>query len=234
MKKILCIGDSLALPGHLNKYEDTWFFLLKKKFQDKDFFSFFKRSLTTEVLVKMGGGVNGIDGYPNGADCLEFFKPDVVILQLGIVDCAPRLLSLLDKIIIKIIPVKLKNGYIGLLKKVKKRKRNNTLVSLNKFKSNINRYILRANKLNTKIIFIAISIPDERVIKKNRFISENAELYNNFLIQLAEKNDFIYITKPLIKESSKEIYEDGYHPNQQGHLEIYTRVQEILNLLINA
>lgn len=48
--------------------------------------SFFKRSLTTEVLIKMRGGESGIDSYPNVADCLEFFEPDIVVLQLGIVD----------------------------------------------------------------------------------------------------------------------------------------------------
>ena len=28
--KILCVGDSTALPGRSNKYEDTWLFKLKK------------------------------------------------------------------------------------------------------------------------------------------------------------------------------------------------------------
>lgn len=48
---------------------------------------FFRRGLTTDVLNTLGGG----DIFTYGSDCLEHFMPDIVILQLGIVDCAPRL-----------------------------------------------------------------------------------------------------------------------------------------------
>lgn len=119
-KKVLCIGDSLALPGHLNKYEDTWFYNLKQNFPDYDFISFFKRQLTTDVLVKMGGGKEGVDKMPNGADCLEFYKPDIVVLQLGIVDCAPRLLNKYDKVIIRLLPEGLTKFYIKLIKSLRK------------------------------------------------------------------------------------------------------------------
>jgi len=89
--KVLCIGDSLCLPGHLNKYEGTWFCKIKEQFPELDFISFFKRQLTTDILVSMGGGESGVDKWLKGADCLEAYLPDVIKLQLGIVDCAPRL-----------------------------------------------------------------------------------------------------------------------------------------------
>ena len=54
--KVLAIGDSLSLPGHLNRYEDTWIYKLKKSFSEFDFITFFQRGLTTDVLVTMGGG----------------------------------------------------------------------------------------------------------------------------------------------------------------------------------
>tara|TARA_B110001452_G_scaffold119986_1_gene99552 strand:+ start:11406 stop:11687 length:282 start_codon:yes stop_codon:yes gene_type:complete len=90
--RVLCIGDSTSLPGRSNKYEDTWIFKLKKRYTNWDFITFFKRALTTNVLIEMGGGD---ENYPNpeGADCLEHYLPDKVIIQLGIVDCAPRLLN---------------------------------------------------------------------------------------------------------------------------------------------
>ena len=75
--KILCIGDSLALPGHGNIYEDTWFFKLKKQFPNFDFVSFFQRSLTTNEL-----NTRGVDnGFPYGSDCLEFYNPSLVIMK---------------------------------------------------------------------------------------------------------------------------------------------------------
>lgn len=121
MKKILCIGDSLALPGHLNSYEDTWFHKLKKEFPNYDFISFFKRQLTTDVLVTMGGGVRGIDKWPKGADSLEAYLPDMVIIQLGIVDYAPRLLYNVEIKILSKMPASLSMFYIHIIKKFRAR-----------------------------------------------------------------------------------------------------------------
>lgn len=56
MKKCLIIGDSLALPGHLNSYEDTWVCKFKRQFPNLDILTFLKRQLTTDVLTTMGGG----------------------------------------------------------------------------------------------------------------------------------------------------------------------------------
>ena len=51
MKKIVAIGDSLALPGHANRYEDTWFYQLQRRFHGTLFIPYFRRGLTTAVLV---------------------------------------------------------------------------------------------------------------------------------------------------------------------------------------
>lgn len=116
--KVLCIGDSTSLPGRSNKYEDTWLFKLKKRHQDWDFITFFQRGITTNILSEMGGGEENYDN-PVGADCLEHYLPDKVIIQLGIVDCAPRLIKE-NKLIWKIIrrlDDKAVNRYVKYLKK---------------------------------------------------------------------------------------------------------------------
>ena len=120
-KKLIAVGDSLALPGHLNNYEDTWFYRLKKDLKDYDCIPIFRRGITSEILVSEGGG--GVDNLPMGADCLEFYKPDIVILQLGIVDCAPRLFKRdgIENKIINRIPYKLKDRYIKIVKKLRTR-----------------------------------------------------------------------------------------------------------------
>ena len=56
--KILCIGDSLSLPGHLNKYEDTWIWKLKNQYPEYDFITFFRRAIATDILVTNGGGID--------------------------------------------------------------------------------------------------------------------------------------------------------------------------------
>jgi acyl-CoA thioesterase I len=229
MKKILCIGDSLALPGHLNKYEDTWLYKLKCEFPHFDFITFFKRQLTTEVLTTMGGGENGIDGWPKGADCLEAYLPDIVIIQLGIVDCAPRLLNRFDKIIIKLLPSKFISNYIEFIKRIRVRKSSNTIVKFYNFKRNIDTYISRCKKLGAKVIFISISLPDDIMVNRNPRILENITKYNQY-IECCAKIDFVKVTMPLNPSNFNfRIYEDGYHPNPFGNNLIFNQMKVLLN-----
>lgn len=229
-KKVVCIGDSLCLPGHLNKYEDTWYFKLKKEFPDLDFLTFFKRQLTTEVLVSMGGGRNGVDNWPKGADCLEAYLPDVVILQLGIVDCAPRLLYDFERKIVSKMPTGIQTTYIRLIKVLRKRNPENTLVSFDKFKRNINTYIKRALEVGVEqIIIIGIPNPDEKMIGKNPSIIQNVKKYNDFYNQVSSVNEIVDTIFPLDpKKYDYSIYEDGYHPNVLGHELIKKQLFELL------
>lgn len=215
--KVLCIGDSLALPGHHNKYEDTWYFRLKNNYPGIDFYAYFQRQLTTKVLNTMGGGKDGIDNFPKGADCLECFEPNLVILQLGIVDCAPRLLYRFERDILSHLPKSIFNLYVSLIKKIRKRNLKNTFVTINKFKNNIEKYILRAEKIKTnKIIFIAIPFADNNLVRKNEKILDNISLYNDILRMLEQKYLIFKVINPL-KKTDQKIFQDGYHPNIKGH-----------------
>lgn len=218
-KKILCIGDSLALPGHLNNYEDTWFYKLKRKFPDYDFISFFKRHITTEILVSMGGGARGIDNKPDGADCLEFYMPNIVILQLGIVDCAPRLLFPMERKIISKLPNQISEHYISLIKKLRKRNIRNTLVPIAKFKYNLIEYLNRCDISNVqKVLYVLIPIPDQKMVKKNPNVSDNVNSYNEIIRNLENEFDLLKTINSLDPEKYRySIYEDGYHPNREGH-----------------
>jgi acyl-CoA thioesterase-1 len=229
MIKVLCIGDSLSLPGHLNKYEDTWPYLLKREFPDVDFINFFKRQLTTEVLNTLGGGERGIDKWPKGADCLEAFMPDVVIVQLGIVDCAPRLMNKVDKIILNQISNSLSNYYIKFIKFIRKRKLENTIVPFELFMKNWVSYAIRAKKCNSKVIIVSISIPDNNLISKNPQVVLNVNRYNKYLFELSQKFENVFVTKPLNPMNyNGEIYQDGYHPNKIGHEILTNQIVDFL------
>ena len=229
-RKVLCIGDSLSLPGHLNSYEDTWFFKLKTEFPNYDFLCFFKRQLTIEVLVTMGGGIDGIDNWPKGADCLEAFMPDIVILQLGIVDCAPRLLNKYERKIVSILPLGMRSSFIILVKKYKKRSSTNTTVSFQNFKNNLDNYLSRAEKIAKKIIIIPISIPDSTFFAKNKEALINVETYNNYYFDLASKKDVVICTTELSPNISvNSVYQDGYHPNQLGHNFIFQELKRTIS-----
>jgi acyl-CoA thioesterase-1 len=93
--KIACIGDSLGMPRENVLYEDTWFFRVQQSHPEKMFISCFQRSLTTDMLL------DNFDEY-------SFIKPDYLILQLGICDCAPRLIN--DKSFLLVLCHKIRKG----------------------------------------------------------------------------------------------------------------------------
>tara|TARA_X000000368_G_scaffold403028_1_gene377546 strand:- start:1409 stop:1630 length:222 start_codon:yes stop_codon:yes gene_type:complete len=70
--KIFCIADSLGLPGHLNKYEDTWFYKLKQEFPNSDFISFYNKSLYEDGCHPNVFGQNVI--YNRTKDLLNEFN----------------------------------------------------------------------------------------------------------------------------------------------------------------
>lgn len=230
MKKILLIADSSALPGHLNKYEDTWLYKLKNEYPNYDFISFFKRSLTTDVLSTLGGGETGVDKWPKGADCLEAYMPDTIIIQLGFADCAPRLLFDLERKILKYLPQLIVKIYINLIKKLRNRNTKNTIVNIVKFEKNIKDYVERCIKSSVnQLIFINIQMPSQKTVDKNPDIIENVKKYNEIINKHCKLNTFIQSIEPLNSNRySFEIFEDGHHPNIIGHNMI---IKELVPLL---
>jgi len=230
--KVICIGDSTSLPGHDNSYEDTWFYKLKTGFPNIDFISVFRRGITTQILVTEGGGY---DDFPMGADCLEFYEPQIVVLNLGIVDCAPRLLNRFGNLTIRFLPNFAKKRFIELFKKIRGRRSSNTLVSKEQFQYNLTNFFERCLVSDVKILIVlCIPVPDRKMISKNPGIIKNVEEYNNILHQIVVKYPFIKALSPLDSQKyTEDIFEDGYHPNPLGNQIVFQELEEILINIIN-
>ena len=228
--KVLCIGDSLALPGHGNIFEDTWFYKLQEHFTSSIFASYFKRATTMLVLVSEGGGDSK---FPKGSDCLEFHQPDVIIIQLGIVDCAPRYLkksSVFNKIIER-LPSKLKSFCYFFIKKLTKRSTKKADLTPKQFHHYIEAYLNRCKKTNVKkVILINICSPDETVKQKSPDLIHAIELYNKIIEEVSSAYDFTSIVNPL-NSNETDIYDDGYHPNPKGNNLVYNALKAEISLV---
>lgn len=234
MNKIVVIGDSLALPGHSNSYEDTWFYQLQRHFSGIFFIPYFRRGLTTTILVTEGGGDLYPGAFPPGADCLEHYMPDIVILQLGIVDCAPRLFGTysLEAKLVNRMPSELRNRYINLVKKLRKRSEDRVDVPLPQFRNNIEAFLKRCLLHDVKrVVFIKICTPDQGVLKKNPPMLANVIKYNNCIDQIVDAYSIACSINPLIpKQGEPEIYDDGYHPNPAGNRKVYDELVSCLRI----
>ena len=198
MKKVLCIGDSLSLPREGLLFEDTWLFNLKLEFSNLDFISVSTRGSTTNVLVSLGGNQNSID-FPPGSDTLEFYFPKFIILQLGIVDCAPRLIlpGTFKSVLVKLLPAKFRDFYLLFLKKVSNRKRDRVYVDKEKFRKNILNYLDRCKKNKVeKVVIIAIAIPDKTMEVKNPEMVLNVNEYNSIYEDVCKGYEFVKLIYP--------------------------------------
>ena len=127
MKVVLCNGDSLGMPRENVKFESTWYYKLSNELLHSGFYfvNNFKRANTTNFL--------------NHGDALEYYSPNIVIVQLGIVDCAPRVYKT-NGILLKVVN-KLPNRYQKLFwaisKKFRKRSLKRADVNINAFEDNL-------------------------------------------------------------------------------------------------
>lgn len=219
-KRILIIADSLAMPRIEIAYENTWIYKLQEHFSEYHFIDKTRRASTSERLVEEGGGVKNI---MKGADLLELYNPDIVITQIGITDCSPRLVKK-EAILTKIInhaPAIIRNAYYSYKKKYGKRLPQNADVSELVFKENWKNYIERANKINTIIICILISPVTKEFMSKSPYIVDSITKYNKILIELQSTYSNFRLLSPIQQDLIEELTCDEFHLNKQGHMMIF-------------
>jgi lysophospholipase L1-like esterase len=224
---ILLATDSLAMPRVKVDYKNTWPYLLQKYFINDDFIDKSKRASTSERLVNEGGGDRGV---ARGADLLENYNPDLVIIQIGITDCAPRIISkksFLNKFL-KLLPLKFRIKFIKKLKYFIGRSVKRTDVSIHEFEKYFNNYILRAQSSNTKLYIILIARPKRSLVVKNPKIADTISNYNNVLINFSKKYRNVAIIDPTPNSVNclDDIFIDDFHFNELGN-------KELFNLIIN-
>jgi len=230
MKRVAIIGDSNAMPREGAVYEHTWPYKLKQRFTDLEFLDFSRRASTSRRLVEEGGGYAGVKP---GADLLEHYMPNMAIIQLGIVDCAPRLLNP-NGIAFKVINntgSKLKSIIYRELKKILKRDPSKVYVDIKDFSANFNSYLQRAQLISCKVIILLIAEPAHRFIVKNPPIKRNIAIYNQEIVRLSYLYDNCIVIKPFEVDDVENCLLDEFHYNWKGHAFVAERIGKVLNAI---
>ena len=113
--------------------------------------------------------------------------------------------------------------------------RENKVVGISEYESNIKKIINIARGFSNRILFIGYpEIEEEKVNpwsegeKNSYYENKSLEMYDDKLKELCCKENVIYIhTRNLL---SKEDLSDGLHPNAKGHSKIFERVRDELNM----
>ncbi len=210
--KILILTDSLSLPRVVGKeevlYEQTYPYLLK-------------HSRPEDEIVSVGIGGGTIEDIMRLVDYYKVFRPDLVFIQVGIVDAAPRAFTRLEMQILRKIRL------VGLLMKNKnliKKIRNKRYTSIKKFRRGIKSIENKILELNPKsrINFIGILPASTEYESSLRGITESIELYNKALQETGsyiDTSDF---------DTQVDVLDDHHHLSSSGHSKIADRLNKII------
>lgn len=219
---ILCIADSLGLPRDGVKIEDTWFYKLCHSFPQHHFIDRFERGMLTSRLIE-------------SEDFSNWANPDIAIIQLGICDCAPRVINdnrFTWTLVLRVIKrLRIEKTFWTTLKKIKGRNNAKCVYTpIKQFENNVKQYICKLHSTNIKkIIIIKIALSDSFPKEKSPYFKENVQLYNNIYQSIQDSK--IKLIDPLGnngKDNSNYFLEDHYHLNAMGMDKVFQTIKEIL------
>lgn len=212
-QKLLVISDSVAAARHepeVTYWEDTYAYLLSAEY------SVYQHSVG-------GARIRDLDEA-----CLAYlrqFRPDIVILQCGIVDCAPRAYKWIEERIFEVywFPRKIRNLISKTITTRNLRsKRRVVYTPINHFKVCCEE--IRNTFSLAQVFCIGILPPSEEYENVNPGISTNVHKYNEVL-KLVFGTHFIDVAT-IPKEG---IMSDLHHLNKIGHQYVYEQIMKVLN-----
>jgi acyl-CoA thioesterase I len=210
----------LGMPRDNMPYNHTWPYLLYSMLQPAEVVSRVQRALTTQMLF--GGSAK---------DYLEYYQPSIVLLQVGIVDCAPRYLSG-KSMAVKLLAAA--PGFIAgftwkLIKKYGKRRPSRADVSLTDFEKNLENYAQRAMACGVqKLLCIKIATPGTAMALKNPGIGLQVKNYNAVIERLCTKYSFMSAVTVLDNADDTYFIEDGYHLSEKGNAILANAITSVL------
>ncbi|MHA1292118.1 MAG: SGNH/GDSL hydrolase family protein [Promethearchaeota archaeon] len=212
--RVIIIGDSLILhhPAHYNSIHDTYGFILKKylSLQGKD-----------EIFIIMPRSGNNTNNTKYQSkprriiyDIIQY-QPDIVIVHLGIVDCAPRLFTQTQRDIISSLPIFMRRKIIRFLSKHRygfTKVFQKVYVEINEFKKNYQTIIEAIIKNGAIPIIINILKPSEDLIHRSFNFDGKVRSYNKILLEISKKYNINLIDLySLISENPELRWKDGIH-----------------------
>lgn len=210
---VLILTDSLAFPRSEPEgvpYEKTWVALLKRKFTQIDF-------------VHCGrGGATIVDLFKHSAYFHGTIEPALVLVQAGIVDCAPRALTVTEQQILQRLPIvgRLLFAIVRRNAARLRRWRRMSYTSLASYETWVQAY----ERLFSNVYWIGILPADSEYESRVQGISAAIDSYNAVL----KRRNYIS-TADL---TSNDIMSDHHHLNATGHHRLAVRLAETVQSVV--
>lgn len=214
---MLLITDSLGAPrsvkGETIIYEQTWVFMFSHYMRNHhgfDVISITQNGLSAEEVLQLT------------KEKLTLYEATIIIMQYGIVDCAPRILKekeiqLLQLLRLSTFVHKILSKHHAFFSKL----RNLQYTEIRKFKELIKQVHDIFKKSNIKVINIPIAPACQGYIRKSPEIMNNILLYNGILKMHCD----FFLDSAYDNVDLENIFlSDLHHLNQTGHQIIFERL----------
>jgi acyl-CoA thioesterase-1 len=238
-KKILILADSLSLPRpetHGNiRYEETYPYLLDVSLRER-------MGKDAPVVMEQGMRSRTITDVANDwQEYVTWRKPEIVIVHVGITDCAPRVFSAGQRSFIERLPIPFVRRV--LLWAVHRYRRQ--IISLRppkvytpfaRYRDTLNQLVEWRQRDDVRaLVFVNIVEPPDALEQRSPGLQENVRRYNEVLGQLKSRPGVVVVDlNELIHHQGRGedfLLSDGQHLSVAGNKLLATQLGQ---LVINA
>jgi len=238
--KITILADSLGLPREDVGKEDffgvTYTYLLDKSLRERF-------GAGAPLVIERGMRRRTIEYViDDWNEEVELKKPDILIVHVGVVDCAPRVFLRREHAFVEGLRFNwlreriLKLAHDHRRRIVEARKR--VYVPVPRFERLVEEVVRRAERDHVRLLlFINIISPPDSVEERSPGFQKNVEIYNQVLskqtkhphIRLLDLNRIIQT-----EGGTAELTVDGIHLNERGHLLLLRELEKLVIPLVEA
>ena len=221
--KITILADSLGLPredvGENDFFAVTYAYLLDQSLRKRF-------GANAPLVIEKGMRRRTIEYVlDDWNEEVELKKPDVLIIHVGVVDCAPRVFLRREHTFVSRIRLRwlreriLKFAHDHRRRIIQTRRR--VYVPLARFEKLVDEVVQRARRDNVRLlIFVNIISPPDALEERSPGFQHNVDLYNQVLrnqtghshVALVDLNGILRA-----EGGSEELTVDGVHLNEGGH-----------------
>lgn len=215
-KSILFITDSLGCPRPEIQVSDTWIDCILSKWSCEDI-----RCYTYCMYGLSAMDINS--NYP------KYINPDLIIMQVGIVDASRRCLSRGELRVIQCIPIvrriirKICNEFHYAITRI----RDVHYCSINKYEQIIRKI---KDETGAEIVFIAIAPAGNGLVNKVYNIQYDIERYNSAVKAIPD----IRFLNPYDGNVEDYILSDGHHLNLRGEEMVFKAIDKVVEKFIQG
>lgn len=217
--RVVALSDSLSLPRPGLSWEDTWpsrlYEDLRQLGLDAEVINFGRRRRTVDTLTG-----------PDFEQLVEFVEPDIVVLQVGIVDCSPRVFSRRSRDLLnhRYFPARLRDWLVARRSAkrasiVAKDPLAKVYVPPSTFRRTLEAFAARLEALPRvpALVVIPIVAAPEVLESKSPGHRSNVDLYNRHLQEVSARRGWTWLATDALGSVPAPFDADGYHLSAAGN-----------------